>query len=185
MSYVCLMWRVPLCLPSASSAISFPAETDVFKTSSGRLKKVTASYGKTRRRHDAWKKTSDLWRLEDFWFMPSWRCPIYNVLKTFYVFSDLRHLEDVQFGTSWKRLITTSSGLLIYDVLKTSDLHCLEDVQFTTSWRHLIYGILKTSVKRSLCSNVVATSTQRRMKLFFLILHCLKYSENFNFSSLG
>ena len=35
-----------------------PADTDVFKTSSGRLKKVTTSYDQTRRRHDVWKKTS-------------------------------------------------------------------------------------------------------------------------------
>ena len=43
----------------------YPADTDVFKTSSGRLKKVTTSYNQTRRRHDVWKKTSDLRRLED------------------------------------------------------------------------------------------------------------------------
>ena len=48
-----------------------PADTDVPKTSSGRLKKVTTSYDKTRRRHDAWKKTSDLRRLEDVQFTRS------------------------------------------------------------------------------------------------------------------
>ena len=42
-----------------------PADTDVFKTSSGRLKKVTTSYDETRRRHDVWKKTLHLRRLED------------------------------------------------------------------------------------------------------------------------
>ena len=47
------------------SMIVFPAGTDVFKTSSRRLKKVTTSYDQTRRRHDVWKKTSDLRRLED------------------------------------------------------------------------------------------------------------------------
>ena len=36
------------------------ADTDVFKTSSGRLKKVMTSYDQTRRRHDIWKMTSDL-----------------------------------------------------------------------------------------------------------------------------
>ena len=41
------------------------ADTDVFKTSSGRLKKVTTSCDQTRRRHDVWKKTSDLRRLKD------------------------------------------------------------------------------------------------------------------------
>ena len=42
-----------------------PADTDVFKTSSGRLKKVTTSCAQTRCRHDVWKKTSELRRLED------------------------------------------------------------------------------------------------------------------------
>ena len=42
-----------------------PADKDVFKTSSGRLKKVTTSYDQTRRGHDIWKMTSDLRRLED------------------------------------------------------------------------------------------------------------------------
>ena len=37
----------------------YPADTDVFKTSSRRLKKVTTSYGQTRRRHNVWQKTSD------------------------------------------------------------------------------------------------------------------------------
>ena len=48
-----------------------PTGTDVFKTSSGRLKKVTTSYDQTRRRHDVWKKTSDLRRLEDVQFTTS------------------------------------------------------------------------------------------------------------------
>ena len=43
----------------------YPADTDVFKTSSGRLKKVTTSCDQTRRRHNVWKKTSHLRRLED------------------------------------------------------------------------------------------------------------------------
>ena len=132
--------------------------TQPTQTSSGRLKKVTTSYYQTRRRHDVWKITSDLRRLEDVWFTSSWRRPIYDVLKT----SDLRRLQDVWFTTSWRRLIyvvlktsnlwrlenvwfTTSSGSLIYDVLKTLDLRCLEDVQFTTSWRRLTYDVLNTS----------------------------------------
>ena len=133
-------------------------DTDVFKTSSGRLKKVTTSYDQTRRRHDVLQKTSDLRRLEDVRFTSSWRRPIYDVLKT----SDLRRFEDVRFTTSWRRLI--------YVFLKTSDLRCLEDVWLTTSWRRLIYDVLKTSVKRRFCSNVVATSIQRRKKWFFLII---------------
>ena len=100
-----------------------PADTDVFKTSSGCLKKVTTSLDQTRRRHYVWKKTSNLQRRGDIWFTSASRRPIYDVLKT--------------------------------------------------------------SVKRRLCSNVVATSIKRRKKLFFLILYCLKYSENFKFSSLG
>ena len=110
-----------------------PVDTDVSKTSSGRLKKVTTSYKQTRPRHGVWKKMSDLRRLEDVWFTSSWRCPVYNVLKT----SDLRRLEDVQFATSWKRLI--------YNVFRRFDLRRLEDVQFMLSWRRPIYDVLKTS----------------------------------------
>ena len=131
------------------------------KTSSGRLEKVTTSYDQTRRRQDVWRKTSDLRRLEDVGFTTSWRRLIYIVLKT----SNLRCREDVQFGTS--------------------DLRRLEDIRFTSSWRHLIYDVLKTSVKGRLCSNIVATAIQRRKKWFFLIFYCLKFSENFKFSSLG
>ena len=42
-----------------------PADTDVIKTSSGRLKKVTTPYDQTRRLQDVWQMTSDLRRLED------------------------------------------------------------------------------------------------------------------------
>ena len=127
-----------------------PVDTDVCKTSSGRLKKLTTSYHQTKRCHDIWKKTSDLRRFEEVWLTSSWRRPIYDVLKT----SDLRRLQDVWLTTSWRRLIyvvlktsnlvrpgyiwfTTSSGLLICDVSKTSDLRRLDYVQFTTSWRRL------------------------------------------------
>ena len=41
-------------------SIPDPADSDAFKTSSGRLKKVTTSYDQ-----DIWKKTSILQRLED------------------------------------------------------------------------------------------------------------------------
>ena len=50
-------------------------DTDVFKTSSGRLKKVTTSCDQTRRRQE----------------VSSWRRPIHDILKTF----DLQYLEDV------------------------------------------------------------------------------------------
>ena len=73
-----------------------PADTDVFKTSSGQLEKVTTSYDQTRRRHDVWKKMSDLRRLEDVWFTKSSERLVYDVLKT----SDLRRLEDAQFAMS-------------------------------------------------------------------------------------
>ena len=193
----------------------YPADTDVFKTSSGRLKKVTTSHDQSRRRQDVWKKMSDLrrleyvlfklsrrcsylWRHEDVLFTTSWGRLIYDVLKT----SDLRCLEDVLFTTSWRCLIydvfkksdlfrledvqfTTSSRRLIYDVLRTSDFRHLEDVRFASSSRHSIYDVFKTSVKRRLCSNVVVTSIQRQKKWFFLILYCLKYSENFKCSCLG
>ena len=46
-------------------SIRSPADTDVFKTSSGRFKKITTSCDQTRRRHDVCKKTSNLQRLED------------------------------------------------------------------------------------------------------------------------
>ena len=122
------------------------------------------------------------WRhLEDVWYTTSWRCLIYSVLKksnlSHLKTSNLRRLEDVWFKTFW--------GRLIYNVLKTSYLCCLEDVQFTTSWGRLIYNVFKTSVKQRLCSHVVLTSIQQQRKQFFLILYCLKYSENFKCSCLG
>ena len=76
-----------------------PADTDVFKTSSGRLKKVTTCYDQARRRHDVWKSR-----------------PIYGVWKT----SDLRRFEDVQITTSWRRII--------YNVFRTSGFRRPEDV---------------------------------------------------------
>ena len=48
--------------------VIIPADTDVFKTSSGCLKKVTTSHDQTRRCQDVWKKTSDLQRPEDVLF---------------------------------------------------------------------------------------------------------------------
>ena len=150
---------------------TFPADTDVFRTSSGCLNKVTTSYDQTRRIQDVWQKTSNLWRLEDALFTSPWRCPIYNVLKTsFYDVlktSYLRRLENVRFTSSWKRLIynvlntsvlrgledvgfTSSWKRPIYNVFKTSDLWRLGDVWFTTSWRRLIYDFLMTYVKRRL-----------------------------------
>ena len=116
---------------------------------------------------------SDLRRLLDIWFTTSWRRLIYIIWKT----SNLQHLENIWF--------TTSSGRLIYDVLKTSDLRCLGEVLLMTSWRRLIYDVLKTYVKQRLCSNVVAKSAQRQKKWFFFMLYCLKYSENFKWSSVS
>ena len=124
---------------------------------------------------------------EDVLFATSWKRRIYVVLKT----SDLSRPEDVwfvmscnfdlpkdvRFTMSWRRWI--------YVMLKTSDLRCPEDVCFTTSWRRLIYDVLKTSVEWRLCSNVVATSTQHRIKWFILNLYCLKYSESFKCFCLG
>ena len=144
-----------------------PPDTDVFKTSPGRLKKVTNVLGPN--------QTSSPRLAEDMEFMTSWRLRIYDVLKT----SDLRRLEDIGFTPSWRRPITTSRRCPIYDVLKTLDLHRLKDFRFTTFWRRLIYNILKTSVKRRLWNNLIGTSTQRQKELFFLILYCLKYSEKF------
>ena len=111
---------------------TFPVDKDVFKTSSGLLKKVPTSYNQTKRPQDVWQKTSFLRRLEDVRFTLSWRRWIYDVLKK----SDLRRLEGVCFMTFWKRLIC--------DILKTSDLRRLEDVGFTPSWRCLTYDVLKT-----------------------------------------
>ena len=131
------------------------------------------SYNQTRLRHNVWKKTSHLRRLEEIWFTLSWRRSICDVFKT----SDLRRLQDVWFVMSWRRLI--------YVVLKMSNLRRLEGVLFTTSWRSLNYDVMKTSVKRRLCSNVIVTSIKLWKKSFFLIFYCLKYSENFQCSSLG
>ena len=154
-----------------------PADTDVYRTSSGRLKKVATSYDQTRRLYNVWQKSSDLWCLEDVLFTSSWRHPIYNVLKT----SVLRRLEDVWFTTSRRRRI--------YIVFKTSYLQRLEDVWFMTCWRRLIYDVLKTSDLRlldDLCKKTSveeATSAQRQNELFFLILYCLKYWEKFKCSA--
>ena len=137
-------------------------------------------------------KTSDLrpledvqlGRLEDVWFLMSWGRWIFDVLKT----SDLSRLEDIQFRTSWGRLIynikarfTSSWRRLICDALRMPDLRPLEDARSTWPWRLPIYDVLKTSLKRRLLSNVIATSMQRRKKWFFLISYCLKHSEVFLF----
>ena len=137
---------------SSGAGVFLPADTDIFKTSSGRLKKVTTSYDQTRCRHDVWKRTLGLRRLEDVWFTSSRRRPIYNVLKT----SDLRHLQDVWFTMSWRHLI--------YVILKTSnlDLQLLEGVWFTSYWRHSIYVVLKTSNLRPL-ENVWFMMSWRRL----------------------
>ena len=126
-------------------------------------------------------KTSDIHCLEDVQFMTSWLRLIYDVLKT----SDLHHFETSNLGRLKKVWFITSPGRLVYDVLKTCNLRWLEGVWFMTSWRPLIYNVLKKSVKRRPCNNIVATSIKRQRKLFFLILCCLKYSDNFKFSSLG
>ena len=99
-------------------------KTDVSKTSSGRYKKATTSHGQTRRRNCISKKMPDLRCLEDIWFT--------SVLKT----SNLWHVKNVWFMTSW--------GHLIHDILNTSDLCCPEVIQLRTSWRCLIYDVLRT-----------------------------------------
>ena len=137
---------------------TFPADTDVFRTSSGCLNKVTTSYDQTRRLQDVWQKTSDLRRIEDVLFTSSWRRPISNILKTSY----LRRLEDVGFTSSWRRLI--------YDVLKTSDLRRLEDVLFITSWRRLIFDVLETSDLRSF-EDVWFTASWKRLIYDFLMTY--------------
>ena len=85
---------------------------------------VVTTSGKRRSIYDV-LKTCDLRHLDDVQFRTSWRCLIYDILRT----SDLRRLEDVRFTLSWR--------LPIHDVLKTSDLWLLVDVWFTTTWRRL------------------------------------------------
>ena len=148
-------------------------DRDVFKTSSGYLKKVTMSYDQLRC-HDIWKRpqiyediqfttswrrliynvfrASGLRHPEDVWFMFSWRCPIWDILKT----SGLQRFQDVWFTMSWR--------CPIYVILKTFNLWHLEDIWFMTSWRRLIYDVLKMSVKRRLCSNIIATSIHCQKK---------------------
>ena len=77
---------------------------------------------------------------------------------------------------------TQTSLRCLQDVLKRSErLTTKPDVVWlTTSWRRFIYDVLKMSVKQRPCSNVVATSIQRRKKLFFL-----SYSQNFKRFCLG
>ena len=106
-----------------------------------RLKKITTSYDQTRRGHNFWKKTSDLRRLEDVWFMTSWRRLIYDAFRT----SGLWRLKDVWFTSFWDVQFRMSWKRLIYNVSRTSGLRRLEDVRFTSSWRRSIYDVLKTS----------------------------------------
>ena len=60
----------------------YPADTDIFMTSPGRLKKFMTSYDQTRRRYNLLQKTSGLRRLEDVRLTLFLRRPIYDVLKT-------------------------------------------------------------------------------------------------------
>ena len=85
------------------------ADTDAFKTSSGRL-----------------KRSLRLKTKQDVVMTSGKVCRIYDVLKI----SDLRCLQDVWFTTSWRHLI--------YVILKTSNLGRLENVWLTTSSRRLI-----------------------------------------------
>ena len=79
----------------------YPADAEVFKTSSGCLKKITTSEDQTRRRDDIRKERSGLQRLKDVWFTSSWSRLTYDVLTT----SDLWRLEDARFTKSWRRPI--------------------------------------------------------------------------------
>ena len=139
-------WNDGLILDHIGSTFIFlsinylPAGTDVFKTSSGCLKRsrclttkqdVVTMSGKRHRIYDV-LKTSDLRRLEDVQFTTCWRRLTYNVFRT----SVLRRPEDIWFTTSRRRPI--------WDVLRTSDLQRLQDVWFTMSWRRPIYDVLKT-----------------------------------------
>ena len=72
---------------------SIPADTDVSKTSLGRLKKFTTSDDQTRRPKDVWEKASYL-----------------------------RRLEDVRLMSSLTRLTHNVVNILIYDFLKMFDL---------------------------------------------------------------
>ena len=113
---------------SATSLVDFPADTDLFKTSSGHLKKVTTSYNQTRHRHIVivivmiYKvfRTSGFQRPEDVSFTSSSRRPICNVLKT----PDLQRLQDIWFTTSWRRPIYVY--LFIYLFIYW---HCFKSIQ--------------------------------------------------------
>ena len=97
---------------------------------------------------------------------------IYHVLKS----SGLCRLEDVQFTTYWRRLICDILRTSDYNVFRTSYLRRLENVSFMTS------DVLKTSVKRSMCSNVIATSIQHQKKWLFLIF-CTVWNIQKNLSA--
>ena len=103
-----------------------------------------------RRLQDVLKMSRRLTTKQDVATTSGKRRSIYDVLKT----CDLRHLDDVQFRTSWR--------CLIYDILRTSDLRCLEDVRFTLSWRRPIHDVLKTS-DLWLLVDVWFTTTWRRL----------------------
>ena len=120
-----------------------------------------------RRLQDVLKMSRRLTTKQDVVTTSGKRRSIYDVLKT----RGLRHLDDIQFRTSWR--------CLIYDILRTSDLRRLEDFQFTTSWRRLIYDFLWTSDLRRLEDVCKATSVKQRRsgvyatsKEMFFFLFC-------------
>ena len=101
------------------------------------------------------RRTSYLHRLEDVQFTTSWGRLIHDVSKT----SDLRRLKTFNLRHLEDVWSTTSWGCLIYHVFKMFDLHRLEDVQFMTSSRRLIYDVLRTSNLQRL-----KTSNLRRLE---------------------
>ena len=166
LSGFCFQWN-PQSEDSFQILGKSPADADVLMTSSEHLKKVRTSYDQTRRLHDVWQKTSDLWRLEDVLFTSSGRPLFYDVLKT----SDLRRIEDVGFTSSWRRPM--------YNVLKTSDLWRLGDVWFTAFWRRLIYDFLMTYVKRCLWRK----QRLHNIKMNYIHLSCIVWNID-NISSV-
>ena len=129
--------------------IPYPAETEVFKTLQDVLKMsrrlttkqdVVTTSGKRRSIYDV-LKTRDLRHLDGVQFRTSWRCLIYNILRT----SDLRRLEDVHLRCLEDFLFTTSWRCLIYDFLWTSDLRRLEDVCKAMSVKQRRSGVYATS----------------------------------------
>ena len=116
-SWSFLWWMlIHLSLTNSSSKLKFGV---LLKTNFKTLTQPTQT--SLRCLQDVLKRSRCITTKQDIVMTSGKRCQIYDVLKT----SDLHHLEDNHFTTSWRRLI--------YDVFPMSGLRHPEDVWFMSS----------------------------------------------------